>query len=245
MLQAGATATCMRAKWWCASSEKQGWLCTFARMARLELLPDFAREEAFKGIDGFSHIWLIFVFHDECLDTGWRPTVRPPRLGGRERVGVFASRAPYRPNPIGISAVEHQGLVRDGGGLVLRLRGVDLLDGTPVLDIKPYVPYADALPQASPGFAAAATPTDRALVFSPEAEAGIVAADPEGRLELHALVEQVLAQDPRPGYMDRYPGRTDFTLTLWGQAIRWRLEAGCIRVLSVAPALGRAGSPSL
>jgi tRNA-Thr(GGU) m(6)t(6)A37 methyltransferase TsaA len=203
--------------------------------SRLELLPDFAREEAFRGIEGFSHIWLIFVFHGECLDAGWRPTVRPPRLGGRERVGVFASRAPYRPNPIGISAVEHRGLVRDGGGLAVRLRGVDLLDGTPVLDIKPYVPYADALPQATPGFAVAASAAGRALVFSPEAEAGIAAADPDGRLELRALIEQVLAQDPRPGYMDRYPGRTDFGLTLWGCEVLWRMESGQIRVLNVAP----------
>jgi tRNA-Thr(GGU) m(6)t(6)A37 methyltransferase TsaA len=213
--------------------------------SRLELLPDFAREEAFKGIEGFSHVWLIFVFHDDCLDTDWRPTVRPPRLGGRERVGVFASRAPYRPNPIGISAVEHRGLVRGHGGLALRLRGVDLLDGTPVLDVKPYVPYADALPQASSGFSVDASGVDREVVFSPEAQIGVAAADPDGRLELHALIREVLAQDPRPGYMDRYPGRTDYGLTLCGQEILWRLETGCIRVLSVAPGLKRTGSPSL
>jgi tRNA (adenine37-N6)-methyltransferase len=210
--------------------------------SRLELLPEFAREEAFKGIDGFSHVWLLFVFHDDCLGSDWRPTVRPPRLGGRERVGVFASRAPYRPNPIGISAVEHLGLVRDGGGLALRLRGVDLLDWTPVLDVKPYVPYADALPQARSGFAVDGSAPAREIVFDPEAELGIAAADPGGARALRRLVEQVLAQDPRPGYMDRYPGRTDFGLTLWGSQVRWRMESGRIRVLSVLPAADR-GSP--
>ena len=206
--------------------------------SRLELLPEFAREEAFKGLEGFSHVWLLFVFHDDCLGGVWRPTVRPPRLGGRERVGVFASRAPYRPNPIGISAVEHRGLVRDAQGLALRLRGVDLLDWTPVLDVKPYVPYADALPQARSGFAVDGSGSGLEVRFSPEAESGIAAADPDGSLELHPLIEQVLAQDPRPGYMDRYPGRTDYGLTLWGQEVRWQLEGGCIRVISVGPASG-------
>ncbi|NVZ08735.1 tRNA (N6-threonylcarbamoyladenosine(37)-N6)-methyltransferase TrmO [Allochromatium humboldtianum] len=207
-----------------------------AAEARLELRPEFAREEAFKALDGFSHVWILFVFHQDCLEAGWNPTVRPPRLGGRESVGVFASRAPYRPNPIGLSAVEHLGLIRDERGLALRLRGVDMLDGTPVLDIKPYVPYADAIPEARGGFAVAPPPDPREVRFSPTADADLERFDPDGARALRTLVTQVLEQDPRPGYMDRYPERREFGLRLMEFDIRWRLEAGHIEVIGIRPA---------
>jgi tRNA-Thr(GGU) m(6)t(6)A37 methyltransferase TsaA len=208
-----------------------------AAEARLELRPEFAREEAFKALDGFSHVWILFVFHQDCLEAGWNPTVRPPRLGGRESVGVFASRAPYRPNPIGLSAVEHLGLIRDERGLALRLRGVDMLDGTPVLDIKPYVPYADAIPEARGGFAVAPPPDPREVRFSPAADADLKRGDPDGARALRTLVTQVLEQDPRPGYMDRYPERREFGLRLMEFDIRWRLEGGHITVIGIRPAL--------
>lgn len=204
-----------------------------AAHARLELLPGFDREEAFAGIDGFTHVWLVFVFHD-CLGQGWRPTVRPPRLGGRRKVGVFASRAPYRPNPIGISAVELLGLKRDARGLALHLRGVDLLDGTPVLDIKPYVPYADAIPNASGGFAPGAPGGRWQVAFTPEAERQIASADPDGTRELRLLIAQVLEQDPRPGYMDLYPERREFGMQLYDLDIAWRLDPGGPLVTGIA-----------
>ncbi len=191
---------------------------------RILLNPPFARPAAFAGLDGFSHVWLIWVFHDDCLTAGWRPTVRPPRLGGRRKVGVFASRAPYRPNPIGLSVVAHQGLVEGADGLALRVSGVDLLDGTPILDIKPYVAYADALPDATGGFAPL-EPEDRFRVrFSDSATAAIAERDPDGELALARLIRQLIAQDPRPGYMDRYPDRRRFAFRLYDCDIRWRLD---------------------
>jgi tRNA-Thr(GGU) m(6)t(6)A37 methyltransferase TsaA len=188
------------------------------------LHPPFARRDAFSGLEGFSHVWLLWVFHDDCLDAGWKPVVRPPRLGGKRKVGVFASRAPYRPNPIGLSAVAQHGLEDRPDGLALRVSGVDLLDGTPILDIKPYVPYADGRSDAMGGFAAE-QPRDRFEVsLSERAVAEIAARDPHGSLALARLIRQVIAQDPRPGYMDRYPERRRFGFHLYDCDIRWRLE---------------------
>ncbi len=211
-----------------------------AAEARLELFPAFARAEAFAGLAGFSHLWLIFVFHDAIAE-GWRPTVRPPRLGGRRKVGVFASRSPHRPNPIGLSAVQFLGFDREGGGLALRLGGVDLLDGTPVLDIKPYVPYADCLPQASSGFVPSPRDQEREVIFSPQALiqaqalSQALGADPEGKRHLVDLVTQVLRQDPRPGYLERYPDRQDFALRLYDLEVKWRETGGQILVTALEP----------
>lgn len=205
-----------------------------AAESRLELLPEFAREEAFAGLQGFSHLWLIFVFHD-CVGAGWKPTVRPPRLGGRRKVGVFASRAPFRPNPIGISAVENLGVDRNSSNLYLTLGGVDLLDGTPVLDVKPYVPYADSIPEAQAGFAAETPGRDWQVTFTAESLARIAAAQQRGYRNLKRLITQILQQDPRPGYMDRYPERTEFGMRLYDLDVRWVIDGAGVRVVCVEP----------
>jgi tRNA-Thr(GGU) m(6)t(6)A37 methyltransferase TsaA len=203
-----------------------------AAEASVELFPAFAREEAFAGLAGFSHLWLVFVFHG-CWSAGWKPTVRPPRLGGNRKVGVFASRAPYRPNPIGLSAVELVGLERRGRDLRLRLRGADLLDGTPVLDIKPYLPYADAVPDARAGYAADPPGKDWRVEFTSVARRQLGQADPYGELRLTLLIEQLLRQDPRPGYMDRCPERTDFAMRVHGFEVKWRMADDHLLVTSV------------
>lgn len=120
--------------------------------AELVFEPEYRNPEALRGIEGFSHIWLIWLF-SEAVRASWSPTVRPPRLGGNTRMGVFATRSPFRPNPIGLSAVRLDGIRRDETlGQVLLVSGADLMDGTPILDIKPYLPFADSYPQASGGF---------------------------------------------------------------------------------------------
>jgi len=208
-----------------------------AATARLELLLPFAREEAFAGLEGFSHLWLLFVFH-AVIDEGWRPKVRPPRLGGRRKVGVFASRSPHRPNPIGLSAVEYLGLEHDARGLALRLGGVDLLDGTPVLDVKPYVPYADAHPEARGGFAPEAPQGDLEVEFTCEALEQVGRLDPVGERRVGLLIREMLRQDPRPGYLDRYPQRDAFVMRLYDLEVRWTLADGMARVTAVTPASG-------
>lgn len=209
-----------------------------AARGRLVLRPPFDRDEALHGLDGFSHLWLVFLFH-EALAEGWRPTVRPPRLGGRRKVGVFASRAPFRPNPIGLSAVKYLGAERTDEGLILHLAGIDLLDGTPVLDIKPYIPYADSHPEALGGFAQEPPGRDWEISLSDSAQRQLHAADPDGTRQLRELITQVLRQDPRPGYMDRYPDRTDFGLRLDELEIRWRLEGQRACVVAIEKAVRR------
>lgn len=193
-----------------------------AAWAELELLPPYDREEALVGLEGFSHLWVVFVFHTTA-GRGWRPTVRPPRLGGNARVGVFASRSTHRPNPIGLSAVRLEGWGREDGRLLLHLRGADLVDGTPVLDIKPYLPYADSIPQARGGFAGQAPAARLRVVFTETALAAVQARS-AAYPELKALIEQVLAADPRPAYRQGRESARRYGLRLLDFDLRWRVE---------------------
>ena len=154
--------------------------------------PEYRDPEALRGIEGFSHLWLIWQF-SENLREGFSPTVRPPRLGGNERLGVFATRSPFRPNALGLSCVQLVGLEQlEGLGTVLRLRGADLMDGTPVYDVKPYVPYADCHPEALSGFAA-----DSGKTLNVSFAEGLEVKVPAEKL---AALRGVLANDPRPRY---------------------------------------------
>lgn len=165
-----------------------------AARARLVLHDDYANPLAVRGLDSFSHLWLTFLFHHS--PKRWAPLVRPPRLGGNAKVGVFASRSTHRPNRLGLSLVE-LGYITTHSGVSLELHGCDLVSGTPVLDIKPYLPWAESRPEARAGFAPEPPPRFP-VSFSPEAQA-ILAQRPDGA-SLHELIDQVLAQDPRPAY---------------------------------------------
>ena len=156
---------------------------------------DYRYDEALRGLEGFSHIWIIFGF-SQHFDKSWHPTVRPPRLGGNERVGVFASRSPFRPNPLGLSCVKLDEIRKtENDGTVLIVSGVDMLSGTPIYDIKPYVAYADAHTEAEGSFAAEHS-TDRLSIRFAE---GTLEKIPEQKRP--ALI-QCLQDDPRPSYQE-------------------------------------------
>lgn len=165
----------------------------------LVIQPPFDREDAFRGLDTASHLWLIFQFH-EAVRAEWRPVVRPPRLGGNRKMGVFASRSPFRPNSLGLSVVRNEGLRRRDGQLVLAIRDHDLIDGTPILDIKPYLPFADALPDASLGWADAPPATALPVQFSDTAEEHLTRYSQANYPDLRALIVDVLSYDPRPSF---------------------------------------------
>jgi tRNA (adenine37-N6)-methyltransferase len=167
--------------------------------ATVELLPPYDDAATVRGLTEFSHIWLLFVFHANPPDR-WRPTVRPPRLGGNRRMGVFASRSTFRPNPIGQSVVQLDGITHSNRRLELRVSGVDILDQTPVLDIKPYLPYADALPQARGGYANERPGILYRVSFSDQAESALAAGSSRQGTDLRRLVKRILENDPRPAY---------------------------------------------
>jgi tRNA (adenine37-N6)-methyltransferase len=211
-----------------------------AAIGDIHFVEPCADPNVLRGLEGFSHVWLIFVFH-ETADKGWTATVTPPRLGGTERVGVFASRSPYRPNPLGLSVVEKVAVIQHGKELILRVRGIDLLDNTPILDIKPYLPYADSIPTASGGYAATAPGTafvERestigiTLKFSSNALKFIGKTDKKD-CELQTLITQVLQQDPRPAQHVRKHSDREYGMLLYDYNIRWRVDGNTIEVLSI------------
>ncbi len=180
--------------------------------------------EALRGLEGFSHLWLIWGFHKAQKET-WSPTVRPPRLGGNTRMGVFATRSPFRPNPIGLSVVKLEKIVRDSeNGTVLVVSGADMMDGTPVYDIKPYIPYADCHPEAVGGFTQT-TEKRRVDVVIPS---GLTQMLPPEKMD--ALMG-ILREDPRPAYQED-PERV-YGFAYAGFNVRFRVSEGVLTVTDI------------
>lgn len=201
--------------------------------ATVELYPPFASPEAVRGLEQASHIWLIFLF-SATADQGWKPLVRPPRLGGNRRLGVFASRSPFRPNPIGLSPVQLRGVRQQGDRILLDVIGADLLDGTPILDIKPYLPYADALPDAQFALADRIERLSQPLQWSDAAEQAVNEFSQAQGEPLAKQIEELLRCDPRPAYQ-RDPHR-EYGVSLHQLNIRFRISDQAIDVISVTPA---------
>ena len=186
--------------------------------------PAFRNPDIVRGLEGFSHIWLIWCFHRAQRDN-WSPTVRPPRLGGNTRLGVFATRSPFRPNPIGLSCVKLEGVERDPKlGPLLHISGMDMVDGTPILDIKPYVPYCDIRGEATGGFTADLEESGLSVEIPPMISETISADFREGLVG-------VLAQDPRPRYQDD-PDRI-YGMAYGGVNVKFRVEGNTVFVVGV------------
>lgn len=200
----------------------------------IELQSPWDRQEALQGLEGFSHLWIVFIFHQAIKPKEkWRPTVRPPRLGAK-RQGVFATRSPYRPNPIGMSVVAYHGWEKRAGKLYLKISGLDLLDMTPVIDIKPYLPYADSLPEARGGFAHTAPTAEEVMpvIFSPEAIEQIEQV--KNRYpQLIKLIETTVAHNPRPAYFGNIEARSAFGMKLYEFNVQWEITDQQIKITSL------------
>lgn len=190
--------------------------------------PSYSQPEAVRGIEAFSHLWLIWGFHaaQKQEGKGWSATVRPPRLGGNTRIGVFATRAPYRPNPLGLSCVRLEQVYAEEQPVRLIVSGVDLLDGTPIYDIKPYIPLADCQPDAAEGYTAETRQHVLRVDFPPELLSRFPADKQQAALE-------ILRLDPRPGYSDD-PAR-QYGISYAGMDIRFRVSGDLLTVCAVIP----------
>lgn len=186
--------------------------------------PEYRNQDALRGIEEYSHLWLLWEF-SEAVREEWSPTVRPPRLGGNQRVGVFATRSPFRPNPVGLSCVELERIeMREGVGPVLHIKGADLMDGTPIYDIKPYLPYVDCHAEATGGFA------ERVKGYSlkveiPEEWLAVVHEDKREPLK------QILSQDPRPSYQ-KNPDRV-YGMEYAGMEVRFKVQKEILTVCEI------------
>ena len=186
--------------------------------------PEYRNPDAVRGIEEYSYLWIIWEF-SESIREDWSPTVRPPRLGGNKRVGVFATRSPFRPNPLGLSSVRLEKVeIREDLGPVLHVVGVDMLDGTPVYDIKPYLPYVDSHPDAEGGFGTRKKGYELLVEWDDKWNEMVP-------VEKRETLRRILAQDPRPAYQND-PERI-YGMMFSGLEIKFRVREGCLKVISI------------
>ncbi|WP_286235630.1 tRNA (N6-threonylcarbamoyladenosine(37)-N6)-methyltransferase TrmO [Thalassotalea sediminis] len=210
---------------------RQPGLVTAAK-GTIELINNDNQLDMCRGLNDFSHVWVLFVFH-QTVEQGWKPLIRPPRLGGNKKIGVLASRSTFRPNPIGMSVLSLDNLIYDKDKCWLHVTGLDLLDGTPVLDIKPYVPYSDAVPSACASYAEKAPNNSLSVVFNNKADVALTKVQAQYP-DLKALISQVLEQDPRPAYKQKQRDEKHYGIRLYDFNIMWRLiSASIIEVFDV------------
>lgn len=212
-------------------------------IGRIHFKKDPDLKTALKTIEQFSHLWVIFVFHNHG-GKKWKPSIRPPRLGGRAKVGVLASRSPHRPNPIGISVVTIQKVLIDcEDGPVIEVKGVDLIDGTPILDIKPYIPYADSIPEANAGWAQDEIER-HAVAFSEMTQSFLLSMETSNArisdINLRSLIIEILEIDPRPAYLKRKEPAVDsrfwnkvYGIEISGHEVKYAFNESGIMVISI------------
>ena len=209
---------------------RQPGLCPHIR-GSIHMQPPYDDKKALEGIEGFSHLWISFVFH-QTMQQGWKAQVRPPRLGGNKKIGVFATRSTFRPNPIGLSVVKLEGIQHHRNGIEILISGMDLLDATPVLDIKPYVAYSDCISHSINGFAEDKPGQSMLVSFSNEAERichKLLTEYPD----LDRMIEEILAQDPRPAYKKTQANTQEYAMRLYDFDIRWQVENNQTLVTSI------------
>lgn len=199
-------------------------------ISHIQLQGEINTPEAVRGLSDFSHIWLLFLF-DQNLNAGWKPTVRPPRLGGNQRLGVLATRSTFRPNAIGMSAVELVDVCTKNKDIWITVRGADLMHGTPILDIKPYIPYSDSLPDSTGGFAEN-PPESLPVIFNDKSQL-ILAKASDGNYK-RQVIQDVLAQDPRPAYKKGKPDSKTYAVHLFDFNVCFQFEQDFIQVTDLA-----------
>ncbi|WP_286239808.1 tRNA (N6-threonylcarbamoyladenosine(37)-N6)-methyltransferase TrmO [Neptuniibacter halophilus] len=201
-------------------------------ISRIVLQPGFDSADMVRGLEGCSHIWLLFIF-SECVDKGWQPLVRPPRLGGNKKLGVFATRSPFRPNPVGLSPVRLIAIEQVAGKVQLVVSGADLLDGTPIIDIKPYLPYSDRIDEAEFELAGEISTLSQPVIFADAADAFLSQKERESDLPLRLQISELLKCDPRPAYK-KNTAEQSYGVRLHDFNIRFRITDEAIIVDSIA-----------